>query len=52
LNGGDEDEAFEEEMEEYLIDPKNPATSPKVTSLTAISLLHKYIQVRIIDLEH
>ncbi len=44
-----EDEEDDEEDDDdlpYLVHPEDPANSPRVTSLSAISLLSKYVQVR------
>ncbi len=45
--GGDEEEGMDpSEVEEYLVRPEDKANSPRVTSLSAINLLNKYVQVR------
>ncbi len=44
----DDDDDEGDEVEENLIFPSSPSDSPRITSLTAISLLHKYVQLSIV----
>jgi len=46
VTGEDEENFDEEEIEEYVVNPERRHESAKVTSLTAISLLHRFVQVR------